>query len=636
MQQSAHEALEGAVSSIIDHVGRRIVLGTPLGVGKPNALLDAVYRRVKSDRTLSLEIATALSLAPPTGKSELEERFLAPIRARVWGDYPRLAYLEDRDADRLPPNVRVVEFYARSGSLLGHSSAQRDLMSTNYTQAARDIAGRGLNVIAQQLAVRHGAEGGRQLSYGSNPDVTAEIVARLAREGRRPFCVGVTNKRMPFFGHRALVADGVFDVVIDERALDHEPFAVPHEPVSIADHAIGLHASTLIRDDGTLQVGIGALGDAACHALRLRHTDNAAYRALVDALGGGDLAERLGGLGTFEEGLYVASELLSNGLFSLHLAGLVKRKVFDPETGGDAGGTTMQGAFFVGPADFYRRLRDMSESERALVDMAGVADVNRIFQAYDVERNQRRHARFLNVCMKVTLFGAAVSDQLEGAQVVSGVGGQHDFVTMAHQLPDGRSVLLFRASRGDGAALSSNVVFEYPHATIARHLRDVFVTEYGVADLRGKTDEECAVAMIQIADSRCQPALVEAAKKARKLAPGWVVPERYRQNVPSRLVRALGAAMKARRDEGRARPALLPSLPFGSDLRDEEIALAGALKKLAAARTRAPLDLARALAAPASGSDPKVAFALRHMGLEAPRNAKERVYARLVRAAHAL
>lgn len=626
------DALEAAVSTMIDRVGKRIVLGTPLGIGKPNALLNAIYRRAKADRGISLELATALSLAPPRGKSELEERFLAPIRARVWGDYPILEYLDDRDAGKLPPNVRVVEFYVRSGSILGHPDAQRDVMSVNYTHAARDIVGRGLNVIVQELAVRAGPGGRRELSYGSNPDVTTELVARLRAEGRHAYGIATTNAKMPFFGHRALVADGIFDEVIDDRALDHEPFAVPHEPVSIADYAIGLHASTLVRDGGTLQVGIGALGDAACHALRIRHTDNADYRALVDALGIGEISGKIGGIDRFEKGLYVASELLSNGLFALHEAGIVTRKVYDAETGGDSAGTTMQGAFFVGPRDFYERLRNLSDADRAKVDMASVADVNRIFQAYDVERNQRRHARFLNVCMKATLFGAAISDQLEGAQMVSGVGGQHDFVTMAHQLPDGRSVLLFRASRGDG---SSNVVLEYPHATVARHLRDVFVTEYGVADLRGRTDEECAKAMIQIADTRAQPALVAAAKKAKKLDPSWEVPFRYRENVPERLARVLGPATKPRSGE---RAALLPSLPFGSDLRDEEIALAKTLKKLAAAKdgARTSLALAKALAAPPPASDPEIAFALRHLRLDAPVGAKEELFARLVRAAHAL
>lgn len=55
-------------------------------------------------------------------------------------------------------------------------------------------------------------------------------------------------------------------------------FGLPRRPVSDADYAIGLYASTLVRDGGTLQIGIGTLADALNHALVLRHTDNARYR----------------------------------------------------------------------------------------------------------------------------------------------------------------------------------------------------------------------------------------------------------------------------------------------------------------------------------------------------------------------
>jgi hypothetical protein len=95
--------VDACADYIVERVGKRIVLGIPLGIGKPNPLVNALYRRVKADPSVHLEIITALSLNPPTGKSELEERFLAPIRARVWGDYPRLDYLDDRLAGRLPP-----------------------------------------------------------------------------------------------------------------------------------------------------------------------------------------------------------------------------------------------------------------------------------------------------------------------------------------------------------------------------------------------------------------------------------------------------------------------------------------------------------------------------------------------------
>ena len=83
-----------------------------------------------------------------------------------------------------------------------------------------------------------------------------------------------------------------------------------------------------------------------------------------------------------------------------------------------------------------------------------------------------------------------MDDGLEDERVVSGVGGQYEFVTMAHALPDGRSVIMVLATRTSGGEVYSNIVWSYGHCTIPRHLRDIVVTEYGIADLRGKSDEE--------------------------------------------------------------------------------------------------------------------------------------------------
>ena len=121
---------------------------------------------------------------------------------------------------------------------------------------------------------------------------------------------------------------------------------------------------------------------------------------------------------------------------------------------------------------------------------------------------QRSHARFVNTTMMLTTLGAAVSDGLADGRVVSGVGGQYNFVAMAHALPGARSVLCARSTRRKDGKLGSNIVTSYGHTTIPRHLRDIAITEYGIADLRGRTDAECVAAMIDIADSRFQDELL--------------------------------------------------------------------------------------------------------------------------------
>ena len=70
----------------------------------------------------------------------------------------------------------------------------------------------------------------------------------------------------------------------------------------------------------------------------------------------------------------------------------------------------------------------------------------------------------------------------------------------------------------------SNIVTSYGHTTIPRHLRDIAITEYGIADLRGRTDAECIAAMLNIADSRFQDELLAAAKRANKIDAGYRIP----------------------------------------------------------------------------------------------------------------
>jgi hypothetical protein len=235
--------------------------------------------------------------------------------------------------------------------------------------------------------------------------------------------------------------------------------------------------------------------------------------------------------------------------------------------------------------------------------------------------------------MKATLLGSAVSDQLEGGAVVSGVGGQNEFVMMAHQLPEARSALLFRATYTKGTQLCSNVHWEYPHTTIPRHMRDLFVTEYGIADLRGKTDRECVQSMLAISDARFQEELCSAAKRGRKLPESYRLPDAIRGNLPEKLTRSLGAAQHA---------GLLPRLPFGCDLTDAELKLAAKLKRLAAAtaswegRAKLGRALAKQLRANGAALSEETRFALAHLALDRPRTAKEHLFARMVRAAEQL
>ena len=138
---------EAAVEAILARVGRRVVCATPLGLGKPVPLLNALHARAKADPRLHLSILTALSLESPKPTSELERRFVEPYARRAFEGVPELDYMRDLRGPGLPPNVELIEFYFRPGAMLRVPAAQQRHVSSNYTHAARDILARGPNAV---------------------------------------------------------------------------------------------------------------------------------------------------------------------------------------------------------------------------------------------------------------------------------------------------------------------------------------------------------------------------------------------------------------------------------------------------------------------------------------------------------
>src|SRR4029077_6278463 len=131
------------------------------------------------------------------------------------------------------------------------------------------------------------------------------------------------------------------------------------------------------------------------------------------------------------------------------------------------------GAFFLGPRSFYRRLREMAPEKIARIRMMPVSFTNELYGDEDAKRRDRVAACFVNNAMMATLLGAAISDGLENGQVVSGVGGQYNFVAQAFALQGARSILALKATRLAGTKAQSNIRWNCGHETIPRHLRDV-------------------------------------------------------------------------------------------------------------------------------------------------------------------
>ena len=596
--------------AVIGATGKRIVLGLPLGLGKANLVANALYARAAADPSISLKIVTALTLETPRGASELHRRFIEPVAQRLFAGYPDLAYAGAQRDGSLPPNIEVTEFFLLAGRWLGVPKAQQNFISANYTHAAEYVLAQGVNVVAHIVA-----KSGTRYSLSCNPDLTPDLLkAREAAEAGF-LLIGQVNDELPFMDGDAALPAHCFSHILEGPGISHTLYAPPKLPVSLADHAAGLHIARAIPDGGTLQIGIGSIGDAVAHALILRHRKNKDFRAIVKRLDGDAPLPITPQDTPFDQGLYGLSEMLVDCFLDLIDVGVLKRSV---------DGVLLHAAFFLGPRKFYAALRDMRDEDRARIAMKPVSWVNALYGEEEDKRRARVKARFVNNAMMATLLGAVVSDGLEDGRVVSGVGGQHDFVVQSFALHGARSIITLNATREREGKTVSNIRWSYAHQTIPRHLRDIIVTEYGVADLRGKSDAEVIAAMLSVTDSRFQDALLRKAVKAGKIPRDYEIPPVHRNNTPERIAAALGSAQEA---------GLLPSFPFGTDFTPAEQRLMPALERIKNANASKRRLAALALNGLNRERAAEETVCLERMGLARPRGLTERFLGLLVKGA---
>ena len=193
------ESSSDVARAIVERVGPNIVLGLPIGIGKATHIADALFELAANDPSLSLTIFTGLTLEVPQARHDLERRFLEPLVARLYPDWPVPLYAKAIRQQSLPQNIEVHEFYLQPGAYLGDRYVQQRYASINYSQVANELMRLGVNVVAQLVAVS--SERPDRYSLGANPDVTLDLMPwfdERRERGLPALLVGQVNRDMPY------------------------------------------------------------------------------------------------------------------------------------------------------------------------------------------------------------------------------------------------------------------------------------------------------------------------------------------------------------------------------------------------------------------------------------------------------
>ncbi|TPV94965.1 MAG: acetyl-CoA hydrolase/transferase family protein [Myxococcales bacterium FL481] len=272
--------------------------------------------------------------------------------------------------------------------------------------------------------------------------------------------IALVNPRMPrvhgdgFVPTRKLTATVEVETPLPEYAA---------RPLTTVERQIGRHVASLIDDGSTLQVGIGAIPDA-----------------VLAALGG-------------HRHLGVHTEMWSDGLLDLLESGVVDNSRKYKHVGKTVSG------FVMGT----QRLFDFIDDNPAVVQL----DIGYINNPYIISRNPKVAA--INSAVEVDLTGQVCADSI-GSRVISGVGGQMDFIRGASLSEGGKPIIALPSCCKDGTSRIVETLRPGAGVVTTRAHVHYVVTEHGVADLYGRTLDERARALIAIAGPQHREALARA------------------------------------------------------------------------------------------------------------------------------
>jgi acyl-CoA hydrolase len=254
--------------------------------------------------------------------------------------------------------------------------------------------------------------------------------------------------------------------------VDQPPFEYPRPTIGPVERRIGAYVADLIPDGATLQLGIGAIPAATAELL------------------------------TAKKDLGIHTEMFTDAVVDLVEAGVVTGDRKERNRG------KLMATFLMGTTRLYQFIHDNPMVEMRAVDFTNDTHVIRSF----------RHMTAINSAIEVDLTGQVVADSI-GYRMYSGVGGQMDFMRGAALAPEGRAIIAMPSTAGaDGSRsrITAHLLEGAGVVTTRAHVRTV-VTEFGVAELFGKSLRERAKALIAIAHPDHRDWLTHDARKHHEL-----------------------------------------------------------------------------------------------------------------------
>jgi acyl-CoA hydrolase/GNAT superfamily N-acetyltransferase len=287
--------------------------------------------------------------------------------------------------------------------------------------------------------------------------------------------IAQVNKQLP-----RTLGDSFVDVRRIDCLVPHsEPLPVlPYEPPDAVACAIGRNVASLIPDGATLQMGIGGIPDAVLQQLEDR-TD-----------------------------LGVHTEMFSDGAMRLAELGVItgRRKTLMPGK--------MVTSFVMGSRSLYEWVNDNPRVEFRPSEFTNDPSV--------IARNDKMIA--INSALAVDVTGQVAADTLMG-RFFSGIGGQVDFIRGAARSPGGKPIIALRSTAKEDTVSRVQPAFDAGAGVVtSRGAVHYIVTEFGIADLWGKSIRQRAMALIEIAHPSFRNELLAAAKARRYVFSDQIVP----------------------------------------------------------------------------------------------------------------